>query len=110
MQRAITAEPVPVLGFRRERLITHSASGEVTWRAQRVFGVPRLRFQSRVRLSTDTQTSDIVLLALPDRESAVWENRLDYLVGRLELSATLRLSKTDELWRELLLLRLQRNF
>ncbi len=110
LQRAITAEPVPVLGFRRERLITHSASGEVTWRAQRVFGVPRLRFQSRVRLSTDTQTSDIVLLALPDRESAVWENRLDYLVGRLELSATLRLSKTDELWRELLLLRLQRNF
>lgn len=110
LQRSIVVQPVPLPAYSQEKLITHSASGEITWRARRVFGVPRLRFQSRLRLSLDTQYAATTLLSMPDREIASWENRLDYLIGRLETSATLRISKTDDLWRELLLLRIQRNF
>lgn len=110
LQKSITAPAQPADPFDLSRLITHSASGEVTWRQQRVFDIPRLRFQSRLRLSTDTQYFSNALLAVPDRETLSWENRLDYQIGRLETSASLRVSKTDALWRELLLLRLQRSF
>lgn len=109
-QRSLTFQALPQDSFLFDRVITHTASGEITWRQQRLFGVPRLRFQSRLRLSHDTQYLSSALVSVPDRESASWENRLDYLIGRLEASATLRVAKTDELWRELLLLRLQRSF
>ncbi len=92
------------------RQITHTASGEITWRQQRLFGTPRLRFQSRLRLSYDTRSAFNDLLPISDREEASWENRIDYQIGRLDTSGLVRVSRTDGLWRALLHLRLQRNF
>ena len=103
-----TLGPPNPFGF--ERQITHSASGEVTWRQLRVFGVPRLRFQSRLRLSQDARSQANALTSIPDREDASWENRLDYQVGRLDTTGLVRLSRTDGLWRGLAHLRVQRNF
>lgn len=103
-----TIGPASPFGF--ERQITHTASGDLSWRQQRVFGVPRLRFQSRLHLSHDARSQANALLAIPDREDASWENRLDYQIGRLETSALVRLSRTDGLWRGLGHLRVQRNF
>lgn len=92
------------------RQITHTASGEISWRQQRVFGVPRLRFQSRLRLSYDTRSSSNELLAVSDREDASWENRLDYQIGRLDTSGQVRISRTDGVWYGVVHLRIQRNF
>lgn len=92
------------------RQITHSASGEITWRQQRLFGVPRLRFQSRLRLSYDTRSDFNELLPVSDREDASWENRIDYQIGRLDTRGLVRVSRTDGVWRGLLHVGLVRNF
>ena len=104
-QTASTADP-----FGLNRTIAYTASGEISYHQLRVFDMPRLRFVSRLRVSHDNLYQRDVLLALPDRESLSWENRLDYLIGRLEASVSLRLAKFDGVTRETLLLRLQRNF
>jgi len=110
-QRAVAFQPG--LGndpFGLNRSITYSASGEISYRQLRMFEVPRLRWVSRLRVSHDTLYQREALLALPDRESLSWENRLDYLIGRLEATASLRLARFDGVNRETLLLRLQRSF
>lgn len=110
-QRALPlpGEPVvDVFGFNRQ--ITTSASGEFAWRQLRVFGVPRLRFTSRVRLAHDAQWQTRALVALPDRETGSWENRLDWQVGRLDTSLALRLARQDGAWREFLQWRVLRAF
>lgn len=101
-------QPLAAPGSTRQ--ITHSASGEITWRQQRLFGVPRLRFQSRLRLSYDTRSTINELSPVFDREEASWENRVDYQVGRLETSAIVRASRTDGYWRGLVHLRVLRSF
>ncbi len=87
-----------------------NASGELTWRHLRVFDVPRLNFTSRLRVALNTQRQSDEILALPDRETASWENRLDHQVGRLENSFSMRVSKVDGRRNVFLMWRLQRNF
>jgi hypothetical protein len=96
--------------FGYDRLITHTAGGEITWRHSRAFGIARLRFSTRLRLSHDTQHQRRALVPLPERETGAWESRLDYQVGRLQTGALLRLAKSDGLWQQTLTLRLQRSF
>jgi hypothetical protein len=86
------------------------ASGEVVYRHQRLFGMPRLRFESRVRLAQDVLKQPGSLLALPDRETRLWENRLDWSVGRIDMQAILRLSYVDGRQREAFMFRIQRTF
>jgi hypothetical protein len=109
-QRAVAFQGTGPDPFGLNRTITHTASGEISWHQLRLFDVPRLRFVSRLRVSSDALYQRDVLLAIPDREGVSWENRLDYLIGQLEASATLRLAKFDGVARETLLLRVQRNF
>ncbi len=110
-QSSLMLDPLlPQNNIGSTRQITHSASGEITWRQQRLFGVPRLRFQSRLRLSYDTLSAFNDLLPVSDREEASWENRIDYQIGRLDTSGVVRISRTDGIWRGLLHLRVQRNF
>lgn len=87
-----------------------AASGEVVYRHQRLFGVPRLRFESRLRLAQDVLKQPGTLLTLPDRETKLWENRLDWSVGRIDAQAILRLSSVDGRRREALMFRIQRSF
>lgn len=106
------ADPLlaPSTVFDFDRQITHSASGELGYQQVPVFNVPRLRFSSTLRISADAQHQRDTLVALPDRETASWENRLDWRVGRLDAYAALRASRTDGLWRSTLTLRVLRNF
>ena len=89
---------------------TMGASGEVTYQEQRVFGVPRLRFISRLKLAQDVLKQPGTLLSLPDRETRLWENRLDWSVGRLDTQLILRLSQVDGRNRQSLMFRIQRMF
>lgn len=93
-----------------QRQRSHSAGGEVTWRHNRMFDVPRLNFSSRLHVSMGTQRSSDQLLPLPDRETAAWENKLDYRVGRLESSVSLRVSRVDGRQQVFAMWRLQRSF
>ncbi|EHR72965.1 hypothetical protein BurJ1DRAFT_4166 [Burkholderiales bacterium JOSHI_001] len=109
-QRSVTVTPLPddPLGF--DRQIAHSASGEVSYRHNRAFGVPRLRFVTRLRVSGDRQSLRSALASISDRETLSWENRLDYQVGRLESGVLMRFGESDGAWRRTLTLRVQRNF
>jgi hypothetical protein len=106
--RLDTQEPFAIVPG--DRSTSRSASGEITYRQQRVFGVPRLRFESRLKLAQDVLKQPGTFASIPDRETRLWENRLDWLVGRLESQLILRLSKIDGKKREFLMWRVQRSF
>jgi hypothetical protein len=89
---------------------SRGASGEIIYRHQRLWGLPRLRFESRLRLAQDVLNQPGTLLSIPDRETKLWENRLDWSVGRIDMQAILRLSQVDGRQREAFLFRIQRNF
>jgi hypothetical protein len=89
---------------------SQSASGELSWRHNRMFDVPRLNFTSRLRLSLNTQNQSNQIVPLPDRETASWENKLEYRVGRLESAFTMRIARTDGRQQAFVMWRLQRTF
>lgn len=93
-----------------ERTSSSSASGEVTYRQQRLFGIPRLRFTSRVKLAQDVLKEPGTLSTFPDRETRLWENRLDWIVGRLESQLIFRIAEVDGKRRNFLMWRVQRSF
>ncbi len=103
----LVGDPGLVLG---ERSSSAGASGEIVYRQLRAFGIPRLRFTSRLMLAQDVLNQPGTFATIPDRETRVWENRLDWLVGRLETQLEFRLSRVDGKRRELLMLRLRRSF
>ena len=87
-----------------------SASGEINYRHVRPFGIPGLRFVSRLKLAQDVLKQPGTLLSLPDRETRLWENRLDYTIGRLDTQLVLRIAEVDGRRRESLMFRVQRSF
>ena len=89
---------------------TTGASGEISYQHQRLFGVPRLRFVSRLKLAQDVLKQPGTLLTLPDRETRLWENRLDWSVGRLDAQVILRFSQVDGRGRQSIMFRVQRSF
>lgn len=90
--------------------LTRNTGGEITYSHQRLFGIPRLRFTSRLKLAQDVLDQPGMLTSIPDRETRVWENGLDWLVGRLQSRITLRVSEVEGKRREFLMWRVQRNF
>lgn len=107
-----SGDPLGGLGLTADaqRSGSRSAGGEITYRQQRLFGVPRLRFTSRLKLAQDVLNQPGVLATIPDRETRLWENRLDWLVGRLQTQIVLRISEVDGRRRDFLMWRIQRNF
>jgi hypothetical protein len=92
------------------RLGSDVASGEMFYRQQRVFGSPRLRFISRLKLAQDVLNQPGTLATIPDRETRLWENRLEWNVGRIETQLVFRISEFDGVRREFLMWRIQRGF
>jgi len=92
------------------RTRSSGVAGEVAFHQNQVFGVPRLRFVSRVRLAQDVLKQPGQLLSIPDRETRLWENRLDWNIGRLTTQVELRMSRIDGRRVDSLWLRVQRNF
>lgn len=97
-------------GLAAGTVTTTGASGELTYQHQRLFGVPRLRFISRLKLAQDVLKQPGTLLSLPDRETRLWENRLDWNIGRLDAQLILRMSQVDGRGRQSLMFRVQRSF
>jgi len=63
-----------------------------------------------VRLAQDVLKQPGTFQSLPDRETRLWENRLDWSVGRIDMQAILRLSYVDGRQREAFMFRIQRTF
>lgn len=103
----LTAGLAPLAG---ERTGAATASGEIVYRHLRPFGVARLRFTSQLKLAQDVLNQPGAFVRIPDRETRSWENRLDWLVGRLETQLVLRVSQVDGKRREFLMWRVQRSF
>lgn len=90
-----------------------SGSGDLVYQHQRAFNVPRLRFLSQLRLNlSESETRNLGELTPNSRqqESASWENRFDYMIGRTTVSLSLRVSKVEDKERELLMFRVTRLF
>ena len=85
-----------------------TASAELNYRHQNLFGVPRLVFSSQLRLNRKETVQD--LGAPGDRELRSWENRLDYNIGRLETRLLMRIAEVDQTQYWLVMLRAIRRF
>jgi hypothetical protein len=77
--------------------VTRSTSGGATYQHVRAFGVPRLRYLAQVNVYN--QQTDRRLQGDPNapREQVSWlfEQRLEYLIGRLDSRLTLRIAEVD---------------
>ncbi len=85
-----------------------SSSGNLMYRHNQAFGVPRLRFTSDLKLNANVATP------LPwvenEGQRSMWENRLDYMVGRLDMRLCVRLSKIEKTYRTSILFQIRRGF
>jgi hypothetical protein len=70
-----------------------TSGGSLTYQHQRIFGIRRLRFVSDLRLNSQAL---IPLLGGPqDQETAAWENRLDYSIGRTQLRLNMLIARNS---------------
>jgi hypothetical protein len=60
-----------------------SSGASLTYQNQRMFGVRRLRFVSDLRLNSQALLP--LLGSVRDQETAAWDNRFDYAIGRTQL-------------------------
>ncbi len=90
-----------------------ASTANLTYRHRALFKVPRLRFRSTLRFFTDAYVpltdqgrvdNDV------DRNDRIWENRLEYTIGRLDLRLISQISKRRNADRNLLLFQLLRRF
>ena len=81
---------------------TTTATGRILFQHYQMLGVPRLQF------SSDFIVSKISTEGAIDRQD--WENRLSYLIGKLETTLSYRLTETDSRNYDLLYFRLMRRF
>jgi hypothetical protein len=79
-----------------------TSTGRILFQHYQLLGVPRLQF------SSDFMVSNISTDGAIDRQD--WENRLSYMIGKLETSASYRLTETDSRNYDLLYFRLMRRF
>jgi len=86
-----------VTALEPEPRVTRSTSGGATYQHVRAFGVPRLRYLAQVNVYN--QQTDRRLQGDPNapREQVSWmfEQRLEYLIGRLDSRLTLRIAEVD---------------
>ncbi|MBL0122579.1 MAG: hypothetical protein IPP88_07540 [Betaproteobacteria bacterium] len=85
-----------------------TASADLNYRHQNLFGVPRLVFYSQLRLNRQEL---VQALGVPgERELRSWENRLDYSIGRLETRFLTRIAEIDGTQHWLVMFRITRRF
>lgn len=91
VQRATTESSVGQEGE------TTTTSAELSYRHVQAFGVPRLVFTSELRGVSDDVGATLQADAMnTERHDRSWTNRLDYTIGRLELSARVVWSRFDD--------------
>ena len=95
----------------RERVDTGfqtNSSGSLLYQHKRAFGVRLLRFTSDLRLNADDTSAPVPWSQ--DKTRSVWENRLDYTIGRTDARFAIRLAKVNGNRRRLILLQIRRRF
>ena len=70
-----------------------TSSADLNYNHQRAFGIPRLRFVSVIRLNGNAFLP--ILSGPQDMEQKSWENRLDYSIGRTQLTLSERMSVSN---------------
>jgi len=94
-----------------EDYLSPTARIELNYQNQRLFKIPQLSFKSTLRLYSD---SYLPLLDdtdnIDDQEGQVWDNKLQYRIGRLDLLLLGRLSRINEELDGLVFFELRRNF
>lgn len=85
-----------------------SSSGNLMYRHNQAFGVPRLRFTSNLKLNANVATP-LPWVENGDQRS-MWENRLDYVVGRVDVRLCARLSYINKVYRTSILFQIRRGF
>jgi len=98
-------------GSRRDK----SSSVNLRYIHGRTFGVRRLRFKSEVTVRNSLLRSDadddLRSLLLNDRQAdREWENRLDYAIGRLDLTLSSTFSETEDDMERSMMFRVTRRF
>ena len=96
-------------GTQSESTVTN---GQLLYTRNRAFQVPRLVFNSELRLNRQQSESERTISAVNDntRTDQSWENSLNYSIGRLELSADLDFIKVGSDYDRLIKLQLTRSF
>lgn len=80
-------------GFMTSRSgVVTTSTGSISYQNLRLFGIPRLRFLSDLRLNSQALLP--VLGGPQDQETAAWENNLDYQIGRTQFRMSGRLSQS----------------
>jgi hypothetical protein len=69
-----------------------TSSGTLTYQHTRPFGVRGLRFASDLRLNSQALLP--VLGGPKDQETAAWENRFDYTIGRLQVRLSMLVARS----------------
>lgn len=72
--------------------VVTTSTGSLSYQNQRLFGIPRLRFLSDLRLNSEALLP--ILGGPQDQETAAWENNLDYQIGRTQFRMSGRLSQS----------------
>jgi len=96
-------------GTQSESTVTN---GQLLYTRNRAFQVPRLVFNSELRLNRQQSESERTISAVNEktRTDQSWENSLNYSIGRLELSADLDFIKVGSDYDRLIKLQLTRSF
>jgi len=87
-------------------------NGHLLFTRNRAFQIPRLVFNSELRLNRQQSESERTISAVNDNTQTEqsWENSLDYLIGRLELSVDLDFIKVGNGYDRLVKFELKRSF
>ena len=98
------AVPVPSVG----QQASTATSANITYTRDRVFGVPRLRFVSQLQITDASIIQQNVLGSPQDQLSRWWDNRLQYLIGRLTATLAVRAYEVQGIRREGIYFRIER--
>ncbi|HEB56536.1 MAG TPA: hypothetical protein ENI98_09570 [Gammaproteobacteria bacterium] len=85
-----------------------TSSANLVYRQVMVFNVPRLYFISELKFDKELTRPFAINREKQDRR--IWENRLDYTVGRLQMRLSLRVSKINSTSYNIFMFRVKRLF
>ena len=97
-------------GLPSAKQVSTGLGADILYRHDRVFGVPRLRFVSELRATDQAIVEQDQAYLLPATETLSWDNRLEYLIGRLRVTLGYRLAEVNGNRVQVAGLRVQRDF
>jgi len=85
-------DPLQQLTRRGDKLVTTVSSGALAYHNERLFGVPRLRLTSGLRLNSQALLP--LLGREGDQQTAAWDTQLDYRIGLTTLRLALLVARS----------------